>query len=269
VARDGNILSAYTHRSPLFDPATGQIVFIMHGANRNAEAYLDKWRSEVDTHNVLAIAPEFPKTLYPGSEAYQLGVGTSRTPYTGTYDASDWRAPQDYTHSEIEHLFEAVRTELGNGSCRYSIYGHSAGGQFVHRLLTFRPDARVDTAVAANAGWYTLPSDGGGSDQNFYMPYGLQGAPSDPARLEKLFAHDLVVLLGEDDTNRDSYLRTLSEADAQGLNRLERGRFYHALGQQEAISQGLPFHWILDTVPNVGHSHSGMTPAAAAHIFGP
>lgn len=269
VARDGNTLTVHTHRSPKFDPTDGQIVFIMHGAGRNADGYLDAWRSEIDKHNALAIAPEFPKDDYPGSEDYQLGVGTSGTPYTGTYDPSDWRDSDEYTHSEIEHLFEALRTELGNTSCRYSIYGHSAGSQFVHRLLTFRPDARVDTAVAANAGWYTLPSDGGGYDEDFYMPYGLQGAPPDSDRLEDLFAHDLVVLLGEDDTDRDDYLRTWAEADAQGQNRLERGKFYHATGKQEAQLEGVPFNWTLDTVPNVGHSNSGMTPAAASHIFGP
>jgi hypothetical protein len=269
VARDGNVLSAYTHRSPLFDATTGKIVFIMHGTNRNAEDYLDNWRNEVNQHNVLAIAPEFPKSFYPGSEDYQLGVGTSGTPYTGTYRSYQWRDSDDYTHSEIEHLFEAVRTQLGNASCRYSIYGHSAGGQFVHRLLSFRPDARVDKAVAANSGWYTLPSHGGGWDSNYHMPYGLQGAPPDPTRREKLFGHELIVLLGEDDVQRGTYLRTTSEADAQGLNRLQRGQFYYNTGLQEALSRGVPFEWTLDIVPNVGHSHSGMMPAAAAHIFGP
>lgn len=269
VARDGNVLTAYTHRSETFVPETGKIVFVMHGAGRNASGYLDAWRDHVEKHGALAIAPEFPTSLYPSSEAYNLGVGTAGTPYGATYDPSAWRDPNDTSHSEVEHLFEAVRMVLGNASCRYAIYGHSAGGQFVHRLLTFRPDARVATAVAANSGWYTLPSDGGGSDPNFHMPYGLQGAPPDPARLPKLFGHDLVVLLGEDDVVRDSDLRTTPEADAQGLNRFERGHFYFALAQQEALSAGVTFRWTLDTVPGVAHSNAGMTPAAAAFIFDP
>ena len=267
VARDGNVLTAYTHRSTGFDPQSGPIVFIMHGAGRNASGYLNQWRALVEEHGALALAPEFTSELYPGSESYNLGVGVNGTPYGGDFDPEAWRDPADYTHSEIEHLFEAVRAELGNASCRYRIYGHSAGGQFVHRLLTFRPDARVARAVAANAGWYTLPSDGGGSDEMFHMPYGLQGAPPDRGRIELLFSHDLVVLLGEDDVLRDSQLRKTAEADFQGLNRFERGQFYFETAKQEADAMGLDLAWTLDTVPGVAHSNAGMTPPAAAYLF--
>lgn len=266
VARDGNTLNAYTHRSPLFDEQTGQILFVMHGTNRNADDYLDNWRSRVDQHNALAIAPEFPKSFYSGSEDYQLGVGTSGTPYTGTYREYQWRNPEDYTHSEVEHLFEAVRDELQNDSCGYSIFGHSAGSQFVHRLLTFRPDARVETAVAGNAGWYTLPSYGDGGD-NYHMPYGLNGTPPMADRQEMLLGHNLIVMLGEDDTERGQYFRTTPEADHQGLNRLERGQFYYFTGEQVARDLGVPFNWTLELVPNVGHSNSGLVPSAAGHIF--
>ncbi|MCU0663586.1 MAG: alpha/beta fold hydrolase [Myxococcota bacterium] len=269
MARDGNTLTAYTHRSASFDAKTGKIVFIMHGAGRNASSYLDAWRKYVEQAGAFAIAPEFPTSLYPDSEDYNLGVGTAGTPSGSTYDPSEWRNPNDTTHSEIEHLFEAVRKALGNATCRYAIYGHSAGGQFVHRLVTFRPDARFSRAVAANSGWYTLPSTGGGRDSNFYMPYGLQGAPPDATRLEKMFGRDLVVLLGEDDVVRDDDFRTTRQADAQGLNRFERGNFYFSMAKKEASAAGVAFRWTLDTVPGVAHSNSGMAGAAAKYLFAP
>ncbi|MDQ3035291.1 MAG: hypothetical protein M3Y87_23000, partial [Myxococcota bacterium] len=269
VARDGNVLTAYTHRSATFDAETGPILFVMHGAGRNASGYLGAWRDAVERAGALAIAPELPVALYPTSEDYNLGVGTAGTPSSSTYDPADWRDPNDYSLSEIEHLFEAVRAELGSTRCRYLIYGHSAGGQFVHRLLTFRPDARVARAVAANSGWYTLPSVGDGSDRNFRMPYGLQGAPPDPARLAAMFSHELIVLLGEDDLERDADLRTTSQADAQGANRFERGHFYFATAEREALAAGVSLRWMLDTVPGVGHSNGGMSPAAAEHLFRP
>lgn len=265
LARDGNLLNAYTHRSATFDPQTGPIVFVVHGTGRDALGYLDTWRDEIDARGALAIAPEFPDALYPTSEDFALGVGTAGTPDSATYDPADWRATSDYTFSEIEHLFESVKTTLGSAQCRYFLYGHSAGGQFVHRLLTFLPDARVARAVAANPGWYTLPASG--NDPNVTMPYGLQGAPPDPARLPSLFARDFVLLLGEADTVRDADLRTTTEADAQGQNRFERGQFYFATAQQAAQSASLTLSWRLVTVPGVGHTNAGMTPAAAMQLL--
>jgi hypothetical protein len=268
-ARDGNELVALTHRSPSFDPETGPILFVIHGSGRNSTSYLRPWRELVDAAGALAIAPNWPSSLYDGSEAFTLGVGTDAAPRGPTYDPAEWRASDDYTYSEVEHLFEAVREELGNTSCAYDIYGHSAGGQFVHRLVTFRPDARIRTAVAANAGWYTLPGDGGGDDPNYYVPYGLQGAPPIAGRRATMFEHRLVVLLGEEDTLRDDDLRQNEQADHQGQNRLERGRFYFDAAQEAAVDLDVPFRWVLDTVPSVGHQSSEMTPAAAGFIFEP
>src|SRR5690606_5730164 len=97
AARDGNTLTAYTQRSESFDARTGPIVFIMHGAGRNANGYLNRWRDRVDEHGALALAIEFPTALYAGSEAYNLGVGTDGTPGGGDYDPDAWRDPADFT----------------------------------------------------------------------------------------------------------------------------------------------------------------------------
>ena len=51
----------------------------------------------------------------------------------------------------IEPLFDHARARFGMEADAYSIYGHSAGAQFVHRFLFHVPDARVARAVAANA----------------------------------------------------------------------------------------------------------------------
>jgi pimeloyl-ACP methyl ester carboxylesterase len=267
-ARDGNTLAAFVHRPADFDPISGPILFVIHGAERNADGYLAAFTEMLDRHAALGIAPEWPTELYSSSESFNFGVGTDGSPRGGTYDASEWRDPIDYTMSEVEHLFEAVRAALGSTACDYRIYGHSAGGQFVHRFLTFRPDARVRRAVAANAGWYTLPSNGGGDDENFFVPYGLEGAPPDPDRQRALFAHRLVVLLGEDDVDTmDPDLRRTTEADAQGPHRFARGNFYFETARAEAETIGVPFEWSLATVPGVGHSNSRMAPASESHLF--
>jgi hypothetical protein len=100
------------------------------------------------------------------------------------------------------------------------------------------------------------------------MPYGLAGTPPDPTRKAKMFSHHLVVLLGESDTVRDEDLRTTEQAEAQGPHRLARGRFYFATAQREAAAAHVPFRWVLDTVPNVGHSNDSMSGPAAVHVFG-
>ena len=61
---------------------------------------------------------------------------------------------------------------------RYHIYGRSAGGQFVHRLALFVPEARCEAAITANAGWYTVPTFAGDG-----FPYGLKGSAATPADL--------------------------------------------------------------------------------------
>ena len=57
----------------------------------------------------------------------------------------------------IEHLFDYIRTKSGATRNTYLLDGHSAGAQFVHRIVTLLPDARYSRAVAANAGLYIMP----------------------------------------------------------------------------------------------------------------
>lgn len=182
TARDGNQLGAYVHRAANFDPNGGRILFVIHGSGRDAEGYLRAFDDIIERQDALGIAPEWPQDLYPTSELFNLGVGRDGEVGGQPYDPQEWRDPSEYTLSEVEHLFEAVKATLGSSACDYRIYGHSAGAQFVHRLLTFRPDARVARAVVANAGWYTLASEGDQS-ANYYVPYGLVGAPPDATRL--------------------------------------------------------------------------------------
>ena len=53
---------------------------------------------------------------------------------------------------------DASRTaRAGSRRERFLLYGHSAGGQVVHRLMTFGYSRRLEKVVAANCGSYTLP----------------------------------------------------------------------------------------------------------------
>src|SRR5262245_12109255 len=138
-----------------------------------------------------------------------------------------------YVYSEIERLFGLITTTLGGNQPGYYLFGHSAGAQFVHRMLTFLPKTRVPGPVAGNAGWYTLPVRDQSSQS--LMPYGLQGTPIEEAAVRTLLGRNLTILLGEFDTasaDEDSNVRNTSETRFQGRNRLERGKHYFELGQR-------------------------------------
>jgi pimeloyl-ACP methyl ester carboxylesterase len=269
--RTGSVLDAFVYRATGFTPETGSVVFIMHGANRNADDYLRRFRPMAERYGALAIAPEFPKSLYgPDSEPYTLGLGKGKTPSGGTFQPQKWRNSHDYVYSEIEHLFESLRRQLDLETCSYRIWGHSAGAQFVHRLITFLPDARVESAVAANAGFYTMPTMGSGEDARYFMPYGLQGSPVSHEQLARLFAAPLSVLIGEldlDDSGSKRSVRNTWQANAQGPNRRLRAGAYYAAAKEEARKMGVKFAWRFAEVPGAGHKSREMGPSVAWYLF--
>src|SRR3546814_13949249 len=62
-----------------------------------------------------------------------------------------------WTYRAVEAVYEAARAAAVPLATGYRLYGHSAGAQFVHRMVSFMPEARIEAAVAANAGCYTMP----------------------------------------------------------------------------------------------------------------
>jgi hypothetical protein len=156
-----------------------------------------------------------------------------------------------------------VREATGNRSDRYFLYGHSAGAQFVHRMVMLMPEARFATALAANAGSYTM------SDFEVGYPFGLKGAPVDAGKLRAAFERPLVVLLGEeDDDPKDPNLPDAGAARRQGAHRLARGRAFFARAEGVARELDAHFAWRLETVPGVGHDHERMARAASRLLFG-
>jgi hypothetical protein len=268
VARDGTTLSAFVYRATAFDPGDGPIWFVMHGAGRGSRAYIRAAAPVAERHNALAIAIEFSARAYPEMEAYTLGVTTRGEPDERAHRERRWRDRDSYVFSEVEHVFEAVRRLYGGHQQGYYLFGHSAGAQFVHRLLTFLPDARVLRAVAANAGWYTLPVSG--DDAQFSMPYSLRGAPLESMQLQSLFRKQLTVMLGAHDTAEakdDPLLRGTPAAMAQGTTRLERGKNYFATARAVASKIDAPFNWRLAIVPYAAHEVSQMIGSAQLFLF--
>lgn len=225
------------------------VVFVMHGVKRNGKEYRDSWVEPAEKEKFLLLVPEFSEKYYPGSKQYNLGNMFSSS--GKSISKSKW------TYTAIEHIFDYVRDIAGLKVESYSIYGHSAGAQFVHRLVLFLSDAHINTAISANAGWYTMPT------KQVKFPYGLEKSPISLKQLRNAFSQNLIVLLGDKDTDEnDKYLRKTREAMAQGKHRFERGKNFFQSAKREAARLNIPLNWKLQTVEGVGHSNSGMTKAA-------
>jgi len=227
------------------------IVIVMHGASREAERYYSDWRTEAVKLGLIVVVPYFSREDFPRSAHYNLG-------YVFEPETGDQRPAESWTFAMIEPLFDAVVERLGGQQTHYTLFGHSAGSQFLHRFLYYVPDARVKRAIAANAGWYTMP------DFGVRYPYGLAESGLSEEILAGYFARDLVVLLGAADTLReDEDLRKTPEAELQGPHRFDRGHTFYRVARAKAADLGVEFNWRLQEVPGAGHLNADMTPAAA------
>lgn len=248
------------HMPDGYTPET-PIVFVMHGASRAGQRYFDDWEEHAIAHGFLLVVPEFDADNYPGSQWYNLG-NVFPDPDAAADQAAAGPANRNpesaWSFTAIEHLFDAVRAATGSTRTTFRIFGHSAGSQFVHRLLMTRPEAPVERAVAANAGWYTMP------DESVAWPYGLGGSGIDAAGLAGFLQLPVTVLLGDADTvTTASNLRRTPEALLQGPHRFTRGHTFHAAARSAAEALEVDFGWALDTVPGAGHSNALMAARAA------
>lgn len=223
-----------------------RIVFVMHGVLRNGDEYRDIWARLAHGHKVLVIAPMFDRERFPAGAYSTCGLG----------DAPPGSRALDY----IEPLFDQTVRMFGGAQTGFDMFGHSAGAQFVHRYVEFAPRTALRTAVAANAGWYTLPK------QRRRFPYGMKNAPEGPPP-EVYLRRRLVVMLGSHDVARDDHLRTTVGAMKQGSHRLERGRTFYEAAQKAAFRRGLRSRWRLRIVHGAGHDAHRMSAAAAHHLF--
>jgi poly(3-hydroxybutyrate) depolymerase len=237
-------------------PATGDIadmpiLFVFHGADRNAAAYLEAWKSLAEARHCMVFAPVILDSDYPGSRGYQQG---------NLVNAAGQTLPQPaWLFSAIEPLFDDVLSRTGAPKVDYDLWGHSGGAQFVHRFVLFGQPQRLGRAVAANAGWYTVPEN----DADF--PYGLGGSPINEAELAAPFSLPLHIHLGTEDT---AFNDTAWEgAFAQGDSRFERGQYFFAHAQLTASNWGISCAWSLMEVAGVGHHAEGMAEAAAAVLY--
>jgi pimeloyl-ACP methyl ester carboxylesterase len=228
-----------------------EIVFALHGMGRGADATFGAWQEAVGSRNFIIVAPLFAESDYPSSN-YAEGNTISKS--------LTLNPTMLWTFNIIEELFDHVRKASGVTATGYLLYGHSAGGQFTHRMIMLMPQgARMKHAYAANSGWYMMP------DNRANYPYGLEGAPPNAMTSCLGYSRPMTLLLGEADTDSNHYqLRRTKQAMRQGTNRFERGKTFFDMAKRDAAARGCPFNWRAHTVPDAAHEQAKMAAATVA-----
>ncbi|SDQ04805.1 hypothetical protein [Flagellimonas zhangzhouensis] len=224
-----------------------KIVFVMHGGGRNADDYLNAWIELANKNNLLIIAPEF-ENKFSKYTTNDYQEGNLFTFFGAENPKIEW------AFTVVENIFDYIKSVNTITNEQYNIFGHSAGGQFVHRMVMLMPESRIGTAIAANSGFYTLPNE------NLEFPYGIQSTATD---LQKSYKKRLIVLLGELDNDPSlGTFRTTDLAMEQGAHRLERGTTFFYVNMQLATKNNWKFNWKVDTIKNVGHDYKKMSESA-------
>lgn len=271
-------LTVFYHRPGGFD-ATSPILLVIPGAGRDGDEYRDAWIEASEEYGVLILSPMYPEEAY-GFGDYHMGglvevtnieevahyvensheVRLDEGEATYTINASE----EEWIFGDFDRIFALAAEAVGSERTGYDIFGHSAGGQILHRMVLLNPGTDAERILAANSGFYTIP------DLEARTPFGLADAPVREDDLRKSFARELVLLLGEADDHPEAggtFLRSPS-ADRQGMGRLQRGRYFFERGRQKAEEMGAEFIWTLETVPGVGHDFREMSEAAAEYLYG-
>jgi pimeloyl-ACP methyl ester carboxylesterase len=273
--REARRIGVHVYRSRRFTPDS-PVLLVLPGAGRNADDYLDAWIATADAKGLLVAALSYPEADYDFA-AYQMGgvIRNLRFPAPPgspsvirlrdediTFETNP--DPAQWIFADFDRVFDLLARASGSARTGYDLFGHSAGGQILHRLALFRPRSKAERIVAANAGLYTVP------DLAAPQPFGLKDSGLDAATLKVALGARLTLLLGEKDDGDEAggiQLRT-PIVDRQGVGRLARGRAFYAAGERQAKALKTAFNWKLEVVPNVGHDYRRMSAAAAKRLYG-
>lgn len=242
------------------------VVIVLPGAGRNGDDYRDAWIEKAEAYNLMVLSPEYSEEYYPDFWSYNLAgiikdveINEERTAMTGFKLSED---PKDWIFHDFDRIFELTKAKLNLNTDSYDLFGHSAGGQLLHRFAIFHSGSKANRILSSNSGWYTIPTD----KEDF--PIGI--AKSNRSQKDIDFSMNLVLFLGEKDDANETRgdLRHSPEIDKQGLHRLERGMYFYNESRKIALESDSEFNWKLEIIPGIGHDYRAMSNTAADYLYG-
>lgn len=211
-----------------------RLVVAVHGISRKAKHQIGAFATAACQSEAAIAAPIFEAPEYD------------------KYQRMGWNSAAQRADHALHRLVEKVGREMGLPGGRISLFGFSGGGQFAHRYTMAYPE-RVAACAVASAGWYTFP------DPKRPFPFGLADDGNGSAEAfrfdeERFLRVPMLVLVGEQDTERDDTFRTSGRLDRQqGRNRVDRAlRFVDSL-RAHAKTHGITGQHELTVVEGVGH----------------
>lgn len=229
------------------------VVVGFHGNDRDCSYWIDTWKEYADKKGFMFFIPWFTHDGFPTRRYQEVGVKDER---------GDILPARCRTSALVDSMLCHILLTSGTGESKATIYGHSAGGQFVHRFMLLNDSPFVRKAIIGNPGWFTFP------DMNENYSYGIKDLPEvDARRLGNILGKNIILQLAEGDTLRESFLRKTPEADRQGRNRLERGNKYFDTLKSIADRNHWAFNWRRVYVPHVGHDAVAMSRHAAEYLL--
>ncbi|GAA0858358.1 hypothetical protein [Aliiglaciecola litoralis] len=273
------LINIFYHKPKHFGPSSS-VLIVVPGAGRNAWSYRDSWIEASEKYNVLILSPAYAEVDY-GFGDYHLGRTVSSFTFTnqlamevgkktGKYYFSDDELAFDINNNsdtwifnDFDRIFEQAIESLATKQTRYDIFGHSAGGQILHRLAIFKPMSKVNRILASNSGSYTI------ANYEHRLPFGLRDSQITEQHLHRSFASHLVLLIGELDNEEETSGSMLHTpiVDKQGQGRLSRSQYFYQKGKQQASDIGANFNWKIEVVQGVGHNYKDMGKAAAIYLY--
>lgn len=263
LTNDTVFQSFHLYKPSTYDPLTSPMLFAIHGNGGSGAGTIN---------NIIDIAERRQALVVGVNMILGLGFPTVLHSNLPTYYDQDSISGCRYLRPATE-IFKKIYRHLLLRESRPSIpcylTGYSAGGQFVSRYMLFRqayPDSiPLQMAVSSSAYFYTFPTE---TFNGVDMPYacGLMIMP-DPNNcigsqemLEMLncdgyinnyYKENYGMLIGTSDT---LYLNDSPCGMAQGSNRLQRARTFHAFADSNALNRGTTLNWQYQEIMNAGHS---------------